>query len=88
MKLISGSDRALFAGDIIHTPLQVRELGHSSCFCEDPAAALGTRRELLGWAADSNALVLPAHLSGHGGLEIEHRGDAFAVKQWAPFDRL
>ncbi|MDG6105583.1 MBL fold metallo-hydrolase [Dactylosporangium aurantiacum] len=86
--LDSGGDRALFAGDLIHTPLQVMEAGHNSCFCEDPAAAVATRRELLGWAADRNALVLPAHLSGHGALEVERRGDAFAIKQWGPFDRL
>ena len=86
--LASGADRALFAADILHTPLQVMETGHSSCFCEDPAAALATRRELLGWAADHHALVLPAHLSGRGALEVEHRGDDFAIKQWAPFDRL
>ncbi|MFI5932033.1 MBL fold metallo-hydrolase [Actinoplanes sp. NPDC051494] len=88
LKLSSGTDRALFAADLIHTPLQLTELGHSSCFCEDPATALATRRRLLGWAADTGALVLPAHFSGHGALEIEHRGDAFAVKRWAPFDRL
>ena len=88
IKLSSGSDRALFAGDLLHTPLQLTELDHSSCFCEDPVAAAVSRRKLLGWAADSNALVLPAHLSGHGALEIERRGGAFAVKHWAAFDRL
>ncbi|WP_436533281.1 MBL fold metallo-hydrolase [Actinoplanes sp. HUAS TT8] len=88
IKLVSGSDRALFAGDLIHTPLQLEQLGHNSCFCEDPVAAVRSRRELLGWAADSNALVLPAHLSGPGALEISRRGDAFAIEGWAPFDRL
>jgi glyoxylase-like metal-dependent hydrolase (beta-lactamase superfamily II) len=88
VKLTSGGDRALFAGDLIHTPLQVSELGHNSCFCDDPATAVATRRELLGWAADHHALLLPAHLSGRGALEVEHRGDAFAIKQWGPFDRL
>lgn len=88
LKLHSGADRALFAGDLLHTPLQVMELGHSSCFCLDPVTADTTRRELLGWAADNNALVLPAHLSGNGALEVEHSGDAFAIKRWAPFDRL
>ncbi|MBU2668050.1 MBL fold metallo-hydrolase [Actinoplanes bogorensis] len=88
LKLSSEGDRALFAGDLIHTPLQVREWGHNSCFCEDPAAAVRTRHELLGWAADHNALVLPAHLSGPGALEVERSGDTFALKQWGPFDRL
>ncbi|MFG1923113.1 MBL fold metallo-hydrolase [Cryptosporangium sp. NPDC048952] len=88
LKLHSGGDRALFAGDLIHTPLQLTELGHSSCFCEDPVTAAATRRELLGWAAENDALVLPAHLSGHGALEIRNDGEAFAITQWAPFDRL
>jgi glyoxylase-like metal-dependent hydrolase (beta-lactamase superfamily II) len=88
LKLSSGGDRALFAGDLVQTPLQIAELGHSSCFCEDPAAADATRRELLGWAADQHALVLPAHFSGHGAVEIRHHGDAFAIQEWAPFSRL
>jgi glyoxylase-like metal-dependent hydrolase (beta-lactamase superfamily II) len=87
VKLQSGSDRALFAGDLIHTPLQVTHPEHNSCFCEDPALARTTRRSLLGWAADTNALVLPAHFSGHSALEIEHRDDSFAIKQWAPYPR-
>ncbi len=85
--LRSGTDRALFAGDLIHTPLQVSHPDHDSCFCEHPGQARATRRRLLGWAADTGALVLPAHLSGHSALEVEHRGGAFAVKRWGPFSR-
>ncbi|MEU8228526.1 MBL fold metallo-hydrolase [Actinoplanes sp. NPDC048967] len=87
IKLSSGDDRALFAGDLLHTPLQLLYPEHNSCFCEDPAAARVSRRRLLGWAADAGALVLPAHISGHSAFEVSHRGDAFAVKQWAPFPR-
>jgi hypothetical protein len=77
----------LFAGDLIHTPLQVMQAGHNSCFCEDPAGAVSTRMKMLGWAADTNALVLPAHLSGHSALEIQRSGDSFAITQWAGFSR-
>ncbi|MEU6067471.1 MULTISPECIES: MBL fold metallo-hydrolase [Streptomyces] len=87
VKLHSGSDRALFAGDLMHTPLQVTHPDHNSCFCQDPAQARTTRRRLLGWAADHNALVLPAHFSGHSALEVEDRGSGFAIKKWAPFTR-
>jgi glyoxylase-like metal-dependent hydrolase (beta-lactamase superfamily II) len=87
LKLSSGSDRALFAGDLVHTPLQVLEPEHNSCFCEDAVEARKTRRGLLGWAADHNALVLPAHFSGHSALQVEHRGSGFAVSAWAPFTR-
>ena len=87
IKLESGSERALLAGDLMHTPLQITHPDHNSCFCEDPAQARTTRRGLLGWAADSNALVLPAHFSGHSALEVEDRPSGFAIKKWGPFPR-
>lgn len=85
--LTSGSDRALFAGDLMHTPLQITHPDHNSCFCQDPAQSRSTRRRLLGWAADTGALVLPAHFSGHSALEVEHQGSGFAIKKWAPITR-
>jgi glyoxylase-like metal-dependent hydrolase (beta-lactamase superfamily II) len=83
--LSSGTDKALFAGDLMHTPLQVPHPELHSCFCEDPATALSTRRDLLGWAADANALVLPAHFSGHSALEVTRDASTFAIKGWGPF---
>ncbi|MEV4348370.1 MBL fold metallo-hydrolase [Actinoplanes sp. NPDC049596] len=88
VELRSGNDQALFAGDLMHTPLQVTHPGHNSCFCEDAGQAQATRQRLLGWAADNRALVLPAHFSGHGALEVERRATGFGIKQWAPFARL
>lgn len=85
--LESGGDRALFAGDIIHTPLQLHHPGHNSCFCEDLAQARATRRRLLDWAADTTTLLLPAHFSGRSALEITRHADSYAVKQWSPFSR-
>jgi glyoxylase-like metal-dependent hydrolase (beta-lactamase superfamily II) len=88
VKLGSGSELALFAGDLVHSPVQIPEPDHNSCFCEDPATARATRRRLLGWAVDHKALVLPAHFSGEGALRIEHDGPGFAVTAWAPFAKL
>lgn len=85
MVLTSGTDRALFAADLIHTPLQLAHPDHGSCFCEDPAAARASRRNLLGWAADNTALVLPAHFSGQTALEIARDGSRFEIKNWGPF---
>jgi glyoxylase-like metal-dependent hydrolase (beta-lactamase superfamily II) len=87
IKLESGGDRALFAADILHTPLQLAYPAHNSCFCTDAAQARETRTALLGWAADTSALVLPAHFSGHSALEIERNGHSFAIRQWAQFPR-
>jgi glyoxylase-like metal-dependent hydrolase (beta-lactamase superfamily II) len=86
--LESGTDRALFVGDLLHSPLQIVEPDTNSCFCEDPTEARATRRRLLGWAADENALVFPAHLGGHGGAEVVRDGSRFAIKEWAPFARV
>ncbi|MFF4402917.1 MBL fold metallo-hydrolase [Streptomyces sp. NPDC001480] len=85
--LASGGDRALFAGDIMHTPLQVTHPDHSSCFDLDPDQSRTTRLRLLGWAADNNALMLPAHFSGHSALEVVNTGSGFAIKQWGPLPR-
>jgi glyoxylase-like metal-dependent hydrolase (beta-lactamase superfamily II) len=85
--LSSGDDRALFAGDIMHTPLQVTHPDHSSCFDLDPAQSRTTRLRLLGWAAENNALILPAHFSGHSALEVEDTGSGFGIKRWGPLPR-
>jgi glyoxylase-like metal-dependent hydrolase (beta-lactamase superfamily II) len=85
LTLTSGADRAVFVGDMLHSPVQILEPASNSCFCEDAAAARATRRKVLGWAADNNALVIPAHLGGHGAAEVARQGDKFAIKGWAPF---
>ncbi|MFI9842008.1 MBL fold metallo-hydrolase [Nonomuraea sp. NPDC051941] len=83
--LESGADRAVFVGDLLHSPVQFVEPDTNSCFCEDPAGARATRRKVLGWAADRNALVVPAHLGGQGAAEVRREGSGFAIKGWAPF---
>lgn len=85
IKLHSRRDRAVFVGDLIHTPVQILEPDWNSCFCEDPEQARASRRKVLAWAADSNALLIPAHFGGHHAAEVEREGDKFAVKGWAPF---
>ncbi|MFI8490464.1 MBL fold metallo-hydrolase [Streptomyces rubrogriseus] len=85
LTLSSGTDRAVFVGDLLHNPVQIVEPDANSCFCEDPAGARATRRKVLGWAADNNALLIPAHLGGHGAAEIARNGNTFDIKGWAPF---
>lgn len=88
LTLASGSDRAVFVGDLLHTPLQFHAPEVNSCFCVDPVLARATRRRVLGRAADTNTLVFPAHLGGHGGAEIGRRVEGFTITRWAPFGRL
>ncbi|MGI5157970.1 MBL fold metallo-hydrolase [Microbispora sp. CA-102843] len=87
IRLESGSDRAVFIGDLLHTPLQLEHPEFNSCFEEDEKQALTTRRRELEWAADHKALILPAHLPGHGAAEVERSGSNFKIKDWAGFSR-
>ncbi|MEW2482334.1 MBL fold metallo-hydrolase [Mycobacterium sp. NPDC049093] len=88
VRLQSGGDRAVFVGDMMHTALQIAEPDVNSCYCEDPEQARASRRRVLGHAADTNTLVIPAHFGGHGAAEVMRDGDRFAVKEWAAFERV
>ncbi|UJW29292.1 MBL fold metallo-hydrolase [Saccharothrix sp. AJ9571] len=76
-------DQAVFAGDLLHNPLQIAEPDCGPCFDEDEAQAAVARRRVLEWAADHNALLLPAHFPGAGAAEVRREGAKFAVKEWA-----
>lgn len=84
VRLWSGSDRAAFVGDLLHSPVQILEPRYSSCFCEDPQQAALTRRSVLERAADTGELVVPAHFAGIGAAEIRRDGSHLAVSRWAP----
>ncbi|MEV5752068.1 MBL fold metallo-hydrolase [Actinoallomurus sp. NPDC052308] len=83
VRVASGSDRAVFVGDLVHSPVQILEPDYGSCFCEDPAQAAVTRRRVLERAADTGKLVVPAHFAGAGAAEVRRDGSRFAIKRWA-----
>lgn len=83
--LESGADRAVFVGDVIHTPLQMIEPDHDTCLSEDRAEAARSRRRVLEQAAATNSLVVPAHLGGAGAAEVVRSDGALSIKRWAPF---
>jgi glyoxylase-like metal-dependent hydrolase (beta-lactamase superfamily II) len=83
--LSSGTDRAVFVGDLLHSPLQLQEPDCCPMLDEDTTRATVARRRVLGWASDNNALVLPAHVAGPGAAEIRRDGDRFTLKEWAAF---
>lgn len=85
LTLASGSDRAVFVGDMVHTPVQILDPELHSCFDEDQQEARISRRRVLSWAADHSALVLPAHFPGAGAAEVSAEGSGFAIRSWAPF---
>lgn len=83
--LASKGESAIFAADLLHSPLQVSHPEMDSCFCEDPAAARASRVRLLQQAADRRALVLPAHFRAAGAARIGRDGDRFTITGWADF---
>ncbi|MEV4476942.1 MBL fold metallo-hydrolase [Nonomuraea sp. NPDC049504] len=85
LTLRSGGDRAVFVGDMLHSPVQVLNPQWNSCFCDDPPLAAKTRRAYLERAADRHELVFPAHWPGHGAAEVGKDGDGFAIVEWAAF---
>lgn len=84
VRLASGTDRAAFVGDVVHSPVQILEPGYSSCFCVDRVQAARTRRRVLERAAETRELVVPAHFGGTGLVEVRRDGGGLTVEQWDP----
>ncbi|MFD7614337.1 MBL fold metallo-hydrolase [Streptomyces sp. NPDC059828] len=83
LRVASGSDRAVFVGDVLHSPVQILRPACNSCFCLDPAGAAASRRRILERAADERELVVPAHFGGTGAVEVGRDGSGFTLGAWA-----
>ncbi|MGW2598217.1 MBL fold metallo-hydrolase [Streptomyces klenkii] len=86
LRLASGADRAVFVGDLIHSPVQVLHPSCNSCFCLDQEQAAASRRRILERAAAERELVVPAHFGGAGALEVRKEGGGFGLAGWAAYD--
>jgi glyoxylase-like metal-dependent hydrolase (beta-lactamase superfamily II) len=75
-----GKDDAVFAGDLIHTPLQLRYPELSPKFDVDPAQAATTRRQFLERYCDTETLCCPAHFPSPSIGKIRRMGNAFACE--------
>lgn len=78
IRLVSQGQEALFAGDVMHHPLQVYEPGLTSCFCEFPDASLASRLWVLEQAAERDATVFTTHFAETSAGRITRAGDRFA----------
>lgn len=68
---------ALFVGDVVHHPAQIYRPEWNSVFCEDPQQARETRRRVLDYAADREALMIPAHFGGNHMVRVLREGSGF-----------
>ncbi|MEU7556167.1 MBL fold metallo-hydrolase [Streptomyces sp. NPDC044571] len=84
LRLRSGSERAVFAGDLLHSPVQILEPSCNSCFCLDAEAAAASRRRILERACDEGELLIPAHFAGAGAVEVRRAGGGFTAGRWIP----
>jgi glyoxylase-like metal-dependent hydrolase (beta-lactamase superfamily II) len=82
LRLASGGDRAVFVGDLVHSPVQLLTPSCSSCLCLDPAEAAVSRLRILERAADLGELVVPAHFGGTGAVEVRREGGEFSLGRW------
>ena len=81
--LHSGTDRAALVGDLMHTPLQIRQPDLCPCLDEDETQSRTTRHRILDTIANHNALVLPAHFPGSGAVEVHRSGPGYAFTTWS-----
>ncbi|KJS59649.1 MBL fold metallo-hydrolase [Streptomyces rubellomurinus] len=88
LRLDSGGERAVFVGDLLHSPVQLAHPSCSSCFCLDPVLAARSRQQVLARAADEKALVVPAHFAGAGAARVRGEGAGFAADwaDWTPVE--
>ncbi|MFI5689051.1 MBL fold metallo-hydrolase [Streptomyces sp. NPDC051636] len=83
LRLASRGERAVFVGDLVHSPVQILHPECSSCFCLDPRLAAESRRRILERAADQRELVIPAHFGSGGAVEVRRAGGGFSLGRWA-----
>lgn len=70
---------AIFCGDVLHSPLQLRFPDISSAICFDRQEAAKTRRKLLSRLGNSEDYLLPSHFSDPGWCKIAAEGDWFSM---------
>lgn len=76
--LESKGERALFAGDSMHTPIQVYEPGINCAFDIDFDASSAVRRKLLETCAERGAMLLPAHFASPHAWRVVPKGAGLA----------
>ncbi|WPB55446.1 MBL fold metallo-hydrolase [Xylophilus sp. GOD-11R] len=75
--LTSGGEAAVFTGDMIHHPVQLRNPGWSCFGCIDQVQSVATRTRVLGECVDRGATLLPAHFLAPFGGKLRREGEGF-----------
>jgi glyoxylase-like metal-dependent hydrolase (beta-lactamase superfamily II) len=75
-----GKDDVVFAGDLMHTPLQTRYPELSPKFDVDPKLAAATRRNFLQRYCDTDTLCCTAHFPSPSAGKIRRWGNGFSCE--------
>lgn len=70
----SQGHKAVFSGDILHTPAQLLDLSWSSRFCHDLQQATRTRQQLIHGLADTDTRLFAAHFPSPVAGRVVSRG--------------
>ncbi len=79
IELRSQGSVGVFAGDMLHSPIQVPLWEWSTRVCWDRRMAAASRRELLEFCASENAILLPGHFQAPHVGRIKQAGGTFAI---------
>jgi glyoxylase-like metal-dependent hydrolase (beta-lactamase superfamily II) len=77
IELRSDGKTGVFAGDIVHSAIQIPFWQWSSRACWDPEQSAQSRRELLEFCVQENALLIPGHFSAPHVARISNAGGTF-----------
>lgn len=77
LEVESRGQHALFAGDTLHSPIQILRPEWSSGFCLDPVMSGQTRRKLMEHCVEKNALLMPAHFPPPHAVRVSRDGNNF-----------
>ena len=80
IELRSHGETGVFAGDLLHSPMQVPLWDWSTVQCWDKEMSSRSRRELLEFCCEKNALLIPGHFEAPYVGRIRPDGDTFRIK--------
>nr|WP_042197694.1 MBL fold metallo-hydrolase [Kibdelosporangium sp. MJ126-NF4]CEL23122.1 Beta-lactamase-like [Kibdelosporangium sp. MJ126-NF4]CTQ90259.1 Beta-lactamase-like [Kibdelosporangium sp. MJ126-NF4] len=81
IQVTSRGETAVITGDSVHHPVQIAHPDICACVDIDPRQSRATRRRLLSWLADTDALVLGTHFPPPTAVRVVPQGDGFRTSQ-------
>lgn len=85
VRLRSGSEQAIFAGDVFHSPMQIVRPHDASCFDDDPVAAVSARERILAQAVELRAPILTNHIPTARAAAIARRDGRYVIDGWVDY---